>query len=192
MAVRTDKPATRPTMTPARWAAILVIIAALLGVGYCAARLLFQLGNEPPIRVRNGSMEVVLDSANGAVWQDDGNDWSPSEGKNSGAFEVKVESAGGHTCGEAGQTSRGKDVSILYSDGTDVTFRILNSKTKVKPKDKLTKAGDRFLRLGQPGDGGFITKVAVKGGQVDWECTFGKPQDLSTINICPAPHKACE
>jgi hypothetical protein len=147
-------------------------------------------GEEPPIRVRNGSMDVGLTDP-AFAWLADGDAWTPSKGSHSGTFEVKVASAGGHTCGQQGPKSSGKNVSVFYSNGTEVTFRISNNKTKVRPKDTLAKVSDQLLRLGREGDSGFITKVAVKDGQTNWECGFGKRADLDAITICPSSHPLC-
>lgn len=143
------------------------------------------LSNEPPIRVRNGSMKITLDTGD---WNDDGDAWSPSTGNNGGGFTVTVDCAPGFSC-ENGQTAIGKEVSVLYSDKTEVTFTVAGSsgKTKVRPKNKLARATSRELQYGQPGDKGYITGVVVKDGGNRWSCTFSSREALSVINIMPMP-----
>jgi hypothetical protein len=141
------------------------------------------LSDEPPIRVRNGSMTITLDSGD---WKDDGDAWSPSTGNNGGGFTVTVDCAPGCNC-ENGQTASGKEVWVLYSDKTEVTFRSTGSsgKTKVQPKNKLAKAKARELQYGQAGDKGYIIAVGVRDGANKWSCTFSSHEALSAINIIP-------
>jgi hypothetical protein len=145
------------------------------------------LSNEPPIRVRNGSMKITLDSG---AWKDDGDAWSPSTGNNGGGFTVTVDCAPGFSC-EKGQTASGKEVWVLYSDKTEVTFKSAGSsgKTKVQPKNRLAKADPQELRYGQAGDKGYIIGVGVKDGANTWSCTFSSRDALSVINIIPMPNE---
>jgi hypothetical protein len=190
MGTRTDELLTKPKMTTARWIAILVIIGALLGLGYCAARVLLQLGDEPPIRVRNGSMKLELDRGE---WKDNGDGWSPSAGKNSGGFTVKVESSPGYSCGP-GQPVRGSEVLFSYSDSTEVKVSSPGSsgRTKVQPKDTLRKASLTLLEYGQAGDQGYITAVEVKDGGTRWRCEFKDGNALRVISVCPMPNPDCD
>jgi hypothetical protein len=182
MAARIGRTAAKQPLTPTLWILIVVVLIVLVGGGLYVVMSL--LGDEPPIRVRNGSMEVVL--AQGE-WKDDGDAWTPSEGKSRSAFTVTVVSANGHAC-QAGQTGSGKEVWVLYSDKSEFTFKFagfFNPKTKVRPKDKLAKITPQLLRYGQPDDGGFVIGVGTRSGANTWSCTFASPEQLSEITIDP-------
>jgi hypothetical protein len=132
-------------------------------------------------------MTVTLDHGE---WTPDGDAWSPSTGRNGGGFTVTVVCTPGFSC-EQGQTASGKEVWVLYSDETEITFKSTGSsgKTKVKPKDKLAKAKSEVLQYGQTGDKGYIVGVGVKDGAKTWSCTFSSREALSVINIMPMPDK---
>lgn len=188
MAERTGPTAAKQPLTPTLWVLIVVVLLALVGVSLYVVMSL--LGDEPPIRVRNGSMEVVL--AQGE-WKDDGDAWTPSEGKSGKGFTVTVVSANGHAC-QNGQTGSGKEAWILYSGKTEFSFRfagLFNPKTKVRPKDKLAKVTPQMLRHGQPGDQGYIIGVGTKDGANTWSCTFTSRDQLSVIVLCPKQGVAC-
>ena len=160
MATRTGRTAAKQPLTPTMWVLIVVVLLALVGASLFVVMSL--LGDEPPIRVRNGSMEVVLEQGE---WKDDGDAWTPSEGKSGKGFTVTVVSANGHAC-QDGQTGSGKEAWILYSDKTEFSFRfagLFNPKTKVRPKDSLARVTPQMLRHGQPGDLGYIIGVANEG-----------------------------
>jgi hypothetical protein len=155
------------------------------------AKTVKPTGEEPPIRVRNGSMKLELDSGE---WRDDADGWSPSTGKNAGGFTVKVESANGHTCGAGGQIARGNEVRVWYNSKPVVSFRFAGAsgKTKVQPRDSLARTSPQLLRYGKIGDSGVITGVEVKDGADTWSCTFKSGDALSVISVCPAPNRACD
>jgi hypothetical protein len=154
----------------------------------------FLMGTEPPIRVRNGSMHIILDKGE---WTEIGDAWFPSEGENKGVV-VTVESAK-DTCPQ-GQTKSGKDISITYHNGVgddvEFTFKPLGTfgtKTQVKPKDKLNKVSNSELSHGTKGDKGYISLIQVKskGDKIPWACKFENPGQLDVIYICPASSPVC-
>jgi hypothetical protein len=143
------------------------------------------LSDEPPIRVRNGSMTITLVSGK---WKADGKAWTPLDGKNGGGFIVVVEIAtrSGRTLG---QPVFGKEVEISYSDGAVIRFKrgTLSKKTKVTPKRDLQLTSDPVLEYGQPGKG-YITGVEVKDGGTSWRCGFESRAALAEIDIYPLPN----
>ena len=188
MAERTDRTAAKQPLTPTLWILIVAVLIVLVGGGLYMVMSL--LGDEPPIRVRNGSMDIELVQGQ---WDDSGDGWSPSGGWNWGTFEVKVTSANGHPCGD-GQTGSGKEVWVRYSDRTEISFTSTGSmmgKTRVKPKNKLEKVSPQLLRHGGAADGGFIVAVGAKGGGKPWSCEFKERSDLDVISICPRSNPAC-
>lgn len=143
------------------------------------------LSDEPPIRVRNGSMTMTLVSGK---WKADGKAWTPFDGKNGGGFIVVVEIAA-RSGRMLGQPVFGKEVEISYSDGAVITFKrgTLSKKTKVTPKRDLRQTADPVLEYGQPGKG-YITAVDVKDRGTSWRCAFQSRAALSEIDIYPLPN----
>jgi len=143
------------------------------------------LSDEPPIRVRNGSMTIALVSGK---WKADGKAWTPFDGKNGGGFIVVVEIAT-RSGRMLGQPVFGKEVEISYSDGAVITFKrgTFSKKTKVTPKRDLLLTADPVLEYGQPGKG-YITGVEVKDGSTSWRCGFENRAALSEIDIYPLPN----
>jgi hypothetical protein len=141
--------------------------------------------DEPPIRVRNGSMTIALVSSE---WKPSGQAWTPLDGTNAGGFIVVVEVA--KRSGRVlGQPVFGKEVEISYSDGTVIRFKRgpQSKKTKVTPKRVLQQTADPVLEYGQPGKG-YISGVEVKDRSTSWRCAFGSRAMLSEIDIYPLPH----
>jgi len=143
------------------------------------------LSDEPPIRVRNGSMKITLVSGE---WVASGQAWIPLAGTNAGGFVVVVEFAT-RSGRRLGQPVFGTEVDVSYSDHKTVKFRIdpSTSKTRVTPKGILKKTADKTLVHGLAGRG-YITGVKVKDRGTSWTCAFGSRDALSEIDIYPLPH----
>ena len=139
--------------------------------------------DEPPIRVRNGSMTITLVSSR---WESSGRAWQPQDGTNAGGFIVVVEVATG-SGRRLGQPVFGREVDISYSDGAVIRFKHGATKTKVTPKRVLTKTAEDVLAYGQPGKG-YITGVEVKDRNTSWRCAFSSRAGLSEIDIYPLPN----
>lgn len=143
------------------------------------------LSDEPPIRVRNGSMTLTLVSSR---WKAEGQSWTPLAGKNGGGFIVVVEVATKAGC-VLGQPVFGREVAISYSDGAVIKFKrgTISKKTKVTPKHRLQQTANEVLEYGLPGDG-YITGVEVKDGGTSWACAFQGRAALCEIDIYPLPY----
>ena len=141
--------------------------------------------DEPPIRVRNGSMTITLVSSR---WESSDRAWQPQDGTNAGGFIVVVEVATS-SGRRLGQPVFGTEVDISYSDGAVIRFRhgARSKKTKVTPKRDLLLTADPVLEYGQPGKG-YITGVEVKDGKTSWRCGFESRAALSEIDIYPLPN----
>jgi hypothetical protein len=192
---------TRPKLTTYQWiliAAGIVVATVLIGG---ALLYLMGPGDEQPIRVRNGSMDLELLQAKTQPnkWEDNGGDgWSQSEGKSSGLFYVKVLSANPDGCASPA-TANGRFVTISYTDGVTVTFRhakksfYSSPKTKVDEKDEFTNPSALLLRHGTPGDPEhYISRIRVSGGTTDLKCKFRNAAELTEIMVCPAQHSLCQ
>ena len=147
MAASSGQAPRRAATTVPRMIAIALAVLVLAVLSLLLLRL-FAPGDEPPIRVRNGSMDIELVQGQ---WDDSGDGWSPSGGWNWGTFEVKVTSANGHACSD-GQAGNGKEVWVRYSgsDRTEISFTSagpIMGKTGVRPKNKLERVSPQLLRL---------------------------------------------
>lgn len=146
-------------------------------------------GDEPPIRVKNGSMHLDLDSGG---WKQDatctdgggGKCWTPDAGESEGVFGVVIKPMPADCQLPAGAVV--DRVTVGYSDGTKVSLKVGAKKggrakewrTKVRPHGKLTReANGQRLSYGAPGDGGVVEWIELDGedetGTPDrWRCTF--------------------
>ena len=179
---------------------------ALIGVGIAAAAavaafVLFS-SDEPPIRVRNGSMilHAAEDSAAQKTWRWERQDSDSDEPEPSYSHEpnhldpqlgsqlwVKVQpGTGTYSCDGAQTIGSAPNVFIDYGSASDkVTVRFKRSKrttfasrrTKVRPEGSLKLVDAATLQV--PGEH-FITEV--RAGSL--RCTFGTKESLTMIYIC--------
>lgn len=168
-----------------RVSVVLAVLVALAGLGVAVTAR--QGGTEPPIRVKNGSMDVTLDSG---TWVENGDAWSPSTGTNAGTYFVKVVEGTGFTCDANRTVGSGNVVSITYSDGVTIRFTPASGRTGVRPKADLTRATPALLKHGAAGTG-HISEVRVNG-PAGVTCSFPTTAALSEIRICSAPIALCQ
>jgi hypothetical protein len=189
MATRADELPTRPPLTLVQKLAIFALILGGLAVAYNMIKPMV-LGDEPPIRVRNGSMDIELDKGK---WVGNVSGWSPSEGKPSGTHAVEVKTAGAHTCPALEPGATWQVVTIAYTDGAKILLTPSgSSRTVVTPKSDLVNpsAEPRLLRHGSKGEG-YISEIDLRGGGRPWACTFTAANQLAVINVCPASKPGC-
>ena len=189
MVTRADELPTRPQLTLVQKLAILALILGGPAIAYSMIKPMVP-GDEPPIRVRNGSMDIQLDSG---TWVGNVNGWSPSEGKPSGTHAVEVKTAGAHTCPTLNPQATWRVVTIAYTDGVKIRLTpSASSRTVVTPKTALVNPGPepRVLRHGTLGVG-YISQIELRGGGQPWACTFTAASQLAVINICPASTPGC-
>lgn len=161
-----------------------VIVLGLLTA--CAREQTLQprTGDEPPIRVRNGSLEIEL------AWQTKEFEEDPSTagtrkvwqikqaGRERNRFTVVIVSSD-QSCNGLVRTAAKVDVD--YSDGQRIDFQAVggsgNSRTKVTAHgDPLNKVSNQGLRHGAPHVPGqpeqFISEIRITGGSQSQTCTF--------------------
>ena len=162
-----------------------LIGVGIVAVGALAYALLAPASEEPPIRVKGGSLDIEICS-NSASWDDGGNEWKVNSSSNY-SNEYKFEIAVGNNCASSGPPpDKVKEVHIAVGT-TSVELRRHRSfpnfskgKTKVKPKGEFERVNPaRILANQNPGD----VKITVKpgyGNEPHWSCTFpaGQFQDL--------------
>jgi hypothetical protein len=143
--------------------------------------------DEAPIRVRNGSLDIHLLSAN-QEWEDDNGEWKIKGARRyKEEFEVTVAARAGAACGPS-HTATGAAVVVTYSDNTEVRFQSAGKKTKIKPGQGTgSLIGGQRLQYGAPGVG-FIKQVAVgTPGSPTPLCTFTQADQLDHILILNVP-----
>ena len=141
--------------------------------------------DEPPIRVRNGSMTIALVSSE---WKPSGQSWTPADGTNAGGFIVVVEvvTRSGRVMG---QPVFGKEVEIFYSDGAVIRFKRgpLRRRPRSRRSASSRRSRTRYWSMGNRATG-YITGVEVKDRSTSWRCAFKSRAALSEIDIYPLPH----
>lgn len=184
----------RPGMTLGRKVAyaIAVLVVLLLAAYRFGLFGLFPLTDEPPIRVKNGSIVIELDKGE---WVNGGDDsWSPSMGTSSGDFSVRVVDGPGDC--RQGRKATGKIVHLSYSVIGSGKFHftvgrkfpwIFSRHTEVGPKKLLTLSDSKKqLRYPATKDEGYISEIVVEGGGAPWGCTFDQYYEGLEIYICPS------
>ena len=133
-------------------------------VGYFLLRL--AGGDEPPIRVKGGSMEFEL-LGHSAKWKQTGSGggrkkWQPEHGKRAQTmYEVLLAVRVAGKCESF--TWYGSTVTVTYSDGTEVIFTVDQEVTTADASDKVKRNdSDKRVLEYDPGDG-YIKTIVVKG-----------------------------
>ena len=171
--------------------------AAVVGVGLIVlgtlAVVASQTGDEPPIRVRSGSM--IFEVTPPARWVADGGNWTPSTGTNQGSLRVVVLSAEGYNCTG---TYQGTSVEVTYDQTTTVRLvRGGNGRTVLAPGNVLTLvpgSNDSQLVHGQGGTG-RITGLVVRGAGQPSSCSVqpNAPQPRIELLVCSwDPSRPCQ
>jgi len=187
MAGSTVRIQAKSELTTRQWITVTAGLLVVVGVAVAMPRLVALEATprtEPPIRVRNGSMNITVDQGD---WEENGNAWSPSLGEASGTYTVTLELANQHTCEKPWTTATGRVIQIKFSDKTP-PFVFTPSgasdrnRTLVTPRSRLTKASPTVLRYGKPGVG-YIESIEVLGNGDPRRCTFTGSGQLSEIII---------
>lgn len=187
-----------------RWIVWLAALAAAAAFGMLAAKLLWPgikpLGDEPPIRVKNGSMDFELPASQ--AWKapkpcstgDPKPCWTPDTGEGDGVFSVIVVSA--TACAVPADATIDR-ITVTYDGTKKVTIKqvptkaagTLRIKTRLMPHGLL--AGDpgapRLLRH-DAGGSGYVTALEFDGEDAQgspgrWPCSFADKNDLKVACI---------
>lgn len=181
-----------------------VVAAVALAVGYGIKDWFSTLGDEPPIRVKNGSMELRLDTG---IWEEDacpGNPsrpcaWRPSDGESRSTFAVVVQSR--TVCAVPGDATIDR-IALVYSDNKRFMLKPGNRQdggrlaTMVRPPAPLKPdpQNPAWLRYDA---GGFVKEMHLdgddaQGNPASWSCTFADVEDLEEACIASSGKKdAC-
>jgi hypothetical protein len=157
-----------------------VVVGAAIVVGGVSLGILTS-GDEAPIRVRNGSIDLEL--YQGKKWTDDGDKkhWKPKTGtRHSNSYEILIAPSNAANC-PGGLTVAGQTVHFGYSDGTTIDLTPQGNKTKVTSSADLEKSSDEGT-ISYKGNG-YISLVRVDSTNV---CTFSaNDSKLSIVLIDP-------
>ena len=159
-----------------------VAVGVGLAVGiiltFSALRVQLDAGDEPPIRVKNGSLDLDLPKGSG-TWETDpdAKHWkiAGNKTKKSADFTVALFPAPGKSC--PATTATASSVVITYSDGATVTLDIKNKATKVTATGDLsTSQNDELLTYTASG---YIKDITVGSSM----CSFNSSTELSVALI---------
>jgi hypothetical protein len=160
-------------------------IGALALAGLVAvAKLLLASGDEPPIRVKKGSMEFhVLHQ--GKFWKGGGQAWSIGGGifgtdggtRSKETYDVVITPNGSNVAGcPPGTRPTGASVQFTYSDGKSVTLSATGKHTHVTADATLNRSANKKVLVYTPT--GYIAAIAVDGTPV---CTFANEDELVDV-----------
>ena len=144
-----------------------IVIGAGAVIGYFT---IMAAGDEPPIRVRNGSVHLeVLHSTR--HWIRAGDVWKISQGTRlADSYWLYLAPTNPAECKAA--KANGNRLKFILSDGTELLVESKNKKTEVSPADALTLSADKkTLSRGTTGDGLFIKEIRFDGA-ADYLCNF--------------------
>jgi hypothetical protein len=161
-------------------AAVVGIAVALGSFSACAReKTVMRAGDEPPIRVRGGSIEIELlplSSAQDKEYEEEPQSTEPGKkwqikgaARGNNRFLVVITSANPNCRGEV---KDGNKVEVSYSDGQVVDFETPSQRTKItgRPNRLNNPARQRLTYTGASGT--FINEVRITGGGSPFTCTF--------------------
>jgi Pyruvate/2-oxoacid:ferredoxin oxidoreductase gamma subunit len=159
----------------------------LIGVGIAAAGVLAYsvLSEEPPIRVKGGSLDVEIRASNTAKWEPAGNEWNLKSGGTNISGNYNFTIVVGNHCSPPPTSV--KEVNIAMAQ-EDIQIKSHFFKTKMKTKGYFQQVSDRLLTY----SGSDTLTVTVKpgtGNNNQWQCTFPKDefQELCLYKGTPCP-----
>ena len=174
---------------------IVFTAAVLLGAAIVGGAVMllgfFSDSEEAPIRVKNGSLELIIVSAS-QQWQQAGSsgNWRIANAERySDNYEVTAAVKAGATCGGS-TTATGSDVVFTYSDGKVIRVQSTGNRTAVKPDAGATMTWDAATpqKLSYVATGGYLATIAVgNGANPTTMCTFTAANQLDHVLLLNVP-----
>jgi hypothetical protein len=173
-------------------AALAAASVLLNKVGVTEFNLLRILSNsdEAPIRVRNGSLDLVILSKSQS-WRQAGSsgNWHFNEGQRyRDIFDVTVTVRPGATCG--GQSASGAEIIFTYSNDKKIRLQSLSRKTWVKPDTGVTMTwnGSAPQTLSYV-TSGFLKSIETSDGSggLTTMCSFTAANQLDHVAVLNTP-----
>lgn len=156
--------------------------------------------DEAPIRVRNGSLELLIlsdqdwEKVSGAAPEK----WRMAHAKrHKSAFDLDIKTGPGASC-TGSLTPTGTEIEFIYKDEDDpdstktskITMEAKNKRTVVNADNNMTlmwdPAGDR-QRLTYDNPAGYLQRLTVKGGTSVTTCSFTAKDQLVHLTIFNQP-----
>jgi hypothetical protein len=164
-----------------------LIGAGIVAVGVLAYKLLSTRSEEPPIRVKKGSMNLDLVTTGPGWNQDDaaGKEWSPKgSGQNPGHKYALMWSLNGTPCHEPLPTEANR-VEVWYSDSANVDIKHQSTHTsKLMASRTLSQTNDE--RRLTYGIAGFVERIRITPGNFTCSFTAGEFEGLCLCHgSCP-------
>jgi hypothetical protein len=170
---------TRTDMTRTSFATLFAITIAVASLSGCSRVQQLRTGDEPPIRVRNGSLEIELLQATKVFEEEPGSAepgkiWQIKDSERErNRFLVVIASSNQQCLGVVGS---GNKVDIVYSDGQALDIQAIgsggNPRTKIKARGDALRNPTGQLLTHAGASGGYISEVRVSGGGQPTTCTF--------------------
>lgn len=136
--------------------------------------------DEPPIRVKNGTMELWLLSHSDG-WIRDGNsrNWKLHGRRTKDDLDIMIAVGSGATC-TAPLDRSGRKLEVHYSDSTEVDLQSTGNHTKVTASKDLTMrdGAPQLLTYGGPTD--YISSIVMDGKTI---CTFTAADQLHSLVV---------
>ena len=161
------------------------LVGALL-IGTLLLGLLAQLGvlsEEPPIKVRGGSLDIEIVSEGSEFWEEDGDDWILKSGGVNISGNYKFSIALGSHCAASGTVPAAIKklyVSLGPADQPPVETVELSRhkkklfKTKVKPRGNFRPVTNKPKIVTNDTDADVTVVVTPGVDAPEWRCTFPK------------------
>ena len=159
------------------WFVATAIVAILAGAAACTA----GGGDEPPIRVKNGTLDLWLLSNRGE-WTQDGNsrNWKLPGRRKSDDLGIVIAVGDGAVC-KAPLERTGRKLEVHYSDATEVDLQSTGNHTKLTASKDLTiRRGTAQLLTYQGGPDDYISSIVLDGATV---CSFTAKTQLYSLVI---------
>ncbi|MDQ3488619.1 MAG: hypothetical protein M3468_12950 [Acidobacteriota bacterium] len=159
-------------MTTKQSVGLVITVAALLGVGYCAVqRFGFQSEDRPAMIVKGGSIHLELQPVKGKSqspeWVDEaGAGWKPAQANTKGVtmFLVAVTNPKSGDC----ENMTGPQVQLTHSAiKRPIIIMEVNGEPSVRPKDLFTANNTPPLKQIYNMDAGTIIDIQVGGNKCE-------------------------
>jgi len=150
----------------------------LIGAGIVAAGAITfaLLSEEPPIRVKGGSLDIEIYAGGTQSWASDGDDWKlKSNGANiSGRYNFTI-NVGNYCTSSGTPPPQVKELTIVVAANSarGVTIKPHLFKTRIKPKGDFEIVPNNDKIVANPNSGTVtITVKPGYGTAPEWSCTF--------------------
>lgn len=176
----------------------IAIAATVVALGAAGVALYYRYvlatraGDEPPIRVKGGSieMDLIRHANNAHQWHkpnpNDKRKWKISNGhRSTPRYLVYVGANDCSKCTNAEHVVKlvhvGSVVTFVHEDGTEVSFNAAGNSTEVTSQKDLTDSSNQKLTYPTAGR---IARILVDGTPV---CTFENASELDSVMLTQEP-----